>query len=131
MLIIGTKFVDLDFKNMLDNYPFLSYLTYGGIDYIGVIQNHDDIVTSLYDFSMIKKAEDRLKYLELADQWWWESSRLVPINIFLKADWSVFRYTLKTFNSKEVDLKHGPYISLKEIASKRPKKKSITLVRKI
>jgi hypothetical protein len=55
----------------------------------------------------------------------------VPINIFLKSDWIQFRGTLKTFNSKDVTIKYGPVLSLKEAAQKRSKKKSITLVRKI
>ena len=69
--------------------------------------------------------------MELGDQWWWESNRLVPINVFLKADWNEFRPCLKTFNSKDVNIQHGPYISLKEIAQKRSKRRSITLVRKV
>jgi hypothetical protein len=69
--------------------------------------------------------------LEFADQWWWESNRLVPINVFLKQDWVEFRVCLKTFNSKDVEIKHGPYISLKEISNKRSKRRSITLVRKV
>jgi len=38
---------------------------------------------------------------------------------------------LKTFNSKDVLIQHGPYISLKEIANKRSKRRSITLIRKV
>jgi hypothetical protein len=55
----------------------------------------------------------------------------VPINVFLKQDWAEFRVCLKTFNSKDVVIQHGPYISLKEIAQKRSKRRSITLVRKV
>ena len=51
--------------------------------------------------------------------------------MFLKQDWVEFRVCLKTFNSKDVEIKHGPYISLKEIANKRSKRRSITLVRKV
>jgi hypothetical protein len=38
---------------------------------------------------------------------------------------------LKTLNSRDVTIKFGPYISLKEIAAKKSKRRSITLVRKI
>lgn len=119
------------YKNLLDQYPFISYLTYGGNEYIGIIQNADDLITTIYDFAALKSLEQKTRYLELADQWWWESNRLVPINVFLKQDWSEFRVCLKTFNSKDVIIQHGPYISLREIAQKRSKRRSITLVRKV
>lgn len=118
-------------KKLLEQYPFISYLTYGGNDYIGIIQNVDDIITTIYDFSALKTEEQKTKYLELGDQWWWESNRLIPINVFLKTDWTEFRICLKTMNSKDVKIQFGPYVSLKEIAAKRSKRRSITLVRKV
>jgi hypothetical protein len=118
-------------KKLLEQYPFISYLTYGGNDYIGIIQNVDDIITTIYDFSALKTEDQKTKYLELGDQWWWESNRLIPINVFLKTDWSEFRVCLKTMNSKDVKIQFGPYVSLKEIAAKRSKRRSITLVRKV
>ncbi len=123
--------VELDYQKMLDQYPFLSYLTYGGNEYIGVIQNIDDVITSIYDYAVLKGEDNKKIYLELAESWWWESNRMVPINIFLKQDWQQFRPTLKTFNSKDVVLKYGPAISLKENAQKRSKRRSITLVRRV
>tara|TARA_Y100000389_G_C17416502_1_gene494050 strand:- start:325 stop:699 length:375 start_codon:yes stop_codon:yes gene_type:complete len=118
-------------KKLLDQYPFISFITYGGNDYIGIIQNFDEVITTIYDFAALRTLDQKTRFLELADQWWWESNRLVPINVFLKADWAQFRACLKTFNSKDVTIEHGPYISLKEIASKRSKRRSITLVRKV
>jgi hypothetical protein len=123
--------VDNDYQTLLDQYPFLSFLTYGGNEYVGVIQNIDDVITSVYDYAVLKSDADKRIYLELGEIWWWESNRMVPINIFLKQDWSQFRPTLKTFNSKDVVLKYGPAISLKENAQKRSKRRSITLVRRV
>lgn len=123
--------MDLYTKNLLDQYPFLSYLTYGGNEYIGIVQNLDDVITSLYDFSVLKTDEQKKKFLELAENWWWESNRLIPINLFLKGDWLEFRTTLKTFNSKDVTLKYGPAVSLKETSLKRSKRRSIMLVRRV
>ena len=123
--------MEIDYQKLLDQYPFLSFLTYGGNEYIGIIQNIDDVITSIYDFAVLKTNEQKLLYLELGETWWWESNRMVPINIFLKADWMKFKPTLKTFNSKDVVLKYGPALSLKENAQKRSKRRSITLVRKI
>ena len=120
-----------DIKQLLEQYPFISYLTYGGNDYIGIIQNVDDIITTIYDFSALRTEDQKTRYLDLGDQWWWESNRLIPINVFLKSDWTEFRVCLKTMNSKDVKIQFGPYVSLKEIAAKRSKRRSITLVRRV
>lgn len=119
------------YKQLLAQYPFISYLTYGGNDYIGIIQNSDEVITTLYDFGQIKDAELKRVFLELGETWWWESNRLMPINVFLKQNWSQFRVCLRTMNSKDVEIRMGPYVSLKEMATKRSKRKSITLIRKI
>ncbi len=129
-IFIASRMED-SFKNLLDQYPFLSYVTYGGNDYIGIIQNSDELITTIYDYALLKGLEQKTRYLELADQWWWESNRLLPINVFLKQDWVEFRICLKTFNSKDVLIQHGPSVSLKEIANKRSKRRSITLVRRV
>ena len=118
-------------KILLDQYPFMSFLTYGGNEYIGVVQNADEFITTIYDFAALRTLEQKTVFLAMADQWWWESNRLIPINVFLKQDWVEFRVCLKTFNSKDVVIQHGPYVSLREIAAKRSKRRSITLVRRI
>lgn len=123
--------MEVDYQKLLDQYPFLSLLTYGGNEYIGIIQNIDDVITSIYDYAMLKTNEQKLLYLEYGESWWWESNRMVPINIFLKQDWAQFRVTLKILNSKDVELKYGPAINLKENAQKRSKRRSITLVRRV
>lgn len=120
-----------EYRSLLDRFPFLSYLTYGGGDYIGIIQNHDDVITTIYDYGLLASRDQKTIFLNLAETWWWESNRLIPINIFLKKDWVIFKPCLRTFNSKDVNIKYGPYLSLKEMAQKRTKRKAITLVRKV
>jgi len=123
--------VEPDYEKLLTDYPFLTYLIYGGNEYIGVIQNVDDVLTTIYDYGLIRNIEEKQRFLALADTWWWESNRLIPINVFLKTEWAPFKPVLITMNSKDVDIKFGPYVSLKEIAAKRSKRRSITLVRKL
>ncbi len=117
-------------KQLLEQYPFLSYLIYGGNEYIGIIQNCDEQITTLYDFGQLKSLEQKQLFLELGDQWWWESNRIIPINVFLKQDWNVFKFCVRTMNSKDVDIRLGPQTSLKDIGAKRGKRRSITLVRR-
>tara|TARA_R110000823_G_scaffold75450_3_gene172606 strand:- start:56 stop:430 length:375 start_codon:yes stop_codon:yes gene_type:complete len=116
---------------ILSEHPFLSHLTYGGNDYVGIVQNKDNNITSLYDYHMIKADQEKIIFLELAEQWWWESNRMIPINIFLKSDWRRFKPILRSFNSKDVIIEFGPCVSLSEISTKRIKRKSITLVKKV
>jgi len=123
--------VEPNYQELLENYPFLTYLTYGGNEYIGVIQNLDEVITTIYDYGALRTVEQKRQFLELAETWWWESNRLIHINVFLKEDWLPFRAVIKTMNSKDVEIKYGPHVSLREIAAKRSKRRSITLVRKL
>ena len=127
---IKTELTDYQ-RHLLENYPFISYVGYGGNEYIGIIQNVDDLLTSVYDFGALRTEDEKVLFLALGESWWWESNRLIPINVFLRQDWIPFRHCLKTLNSRDVEIKFGPYVSLKEIAAKKSKRRSITLVRKV
>ena len=119
------------FEKLAIRYPFITFCTYAGNEYVGVIQNQDNLVTTIYDFGSIQSAELKERFLELANVWWWESNRSIPINIFLKNDWDPFKPYLKTFINKDLDVLHGPTTSLAELSRKKTKRRSITLVRKV
>jgi hypothetical protein len=119
------------FQKLSEKYPFITLCVYADNEYVGVVQNRDDIVTTIYDFGAVIAQDDKLEFLELASTWWWESNRSIPINIFLRQDWEKFRYTLRTFVNKDLDIVHGPACSLLDIARKKSKRKSITLVRRL
>lgn len=110
-------------------FPFISCLKSNEREYVGIVINCDDYVSSIYDLSMIVKESERLIFLELGEVWWWESNRKIPINIFLKKEMIIFRPYIKTFSSKDVEVLFGPIVNLSEIAEKRIKRKSIQLVR--
>jgi hypothetical protein len=119
------------FEKLTEKYPFITLCLYANQEYIGVVQNRDDIVTTIYDFGAVQNQEDKILFLELASTWWWESNRSIPINIFLRRDWDQFRGTLRTFVNKDLEILHGPTCSLLDIARKKSKRKSITLVRRL
>jgi len=98
---------------------------------VGIIQNRDELITTIYDYGNILDPEVKRNFLELANVWWWESNRSIPINIFLKQDWDPFRIYLRTFVNKDLEILHGPCTSLADISKKKTKRKSITLVRRI
>ena len=117
--------------NLQENFPFISVIVHVSHEYVGIIINQDAQVTSMYDYSMIKTDEEKQRFLELGEAWWWESNRQIPINIFLAREIVEFRYVIRNFSTKDVKLMHGPCTSLNDIIVKRIKRKSITLVRKI
>ena len=119
------------FEKLAEKYPFITLCVYATTEYVGIIQNQDDAITTIYDFGAIQDLEIKRQFLELANIWWWESNRSVPINIFLKKDWDVFKPYLRTFINKDLEVLHGPVCSLSDMGRKKSKRKSITLVRRV
>ena len=117
-------------KDIERNFPFISVVTYGGNEYVGIIANQDQYVTSMYIFTMLKTDIEKQRFLELGDTWWWESNRMIPINIFLRTDITPFNYALMTMNSKDVRVSIGPCVNLNALSVKRVKRKSVQLMRK-
>lgn len=117
-------------KDIQENFPFLSVVTYGGNEYIGIIINQDATVTSMYVYTDIISEKQQRVFLELGEAWWWESNRMIPINIFLRGEIEPFRYCITTMNSKDVKVTIGPCVNLNNLTVKRIKRKSVQLVRK-
>lgn len=117
-------------KDIQENFPFLSVVTYGGNEYIGIIINQDAIVTSMYVYTDLRSDDEQKSFLDLGDVWWWESNRLIPISIFLRNEMEPYRYAITTMNSKDVRVTIGPCVNLNNLSIKRIKRKSVQLVRR-
>lgn len=117
-------------ENLQQNFPFISVINHVDQEYVGIIINQDQQITSMYDYTVLKTEREKSRFLELGEVWWWESNRQIPINIFLAKEVIDFRYAIKNFNSKDVKVIFGPVTSLNDIIIKRIKRKSITLVRR-
>ena len=118
-------------ENLQENFPFITVLNHVNAEYVGIVINQDAQVTSMYDYSSIKTDNQKQKFLELGEVWWWESNRQIPINIFLKEEWNPFKPFLRTFNNKNLVVLHGPIVSLNELNKRRSKRRSITLVKRM
>ncbi len=116
--------------NIEQNLPFISVINYGDEEYVGIIINQDQFVTSFYDLNAIRTPEEKTAFLEIGETWWWESNRQFPINIFCRAQIQPFHYAVKTFNSKDTRIVLGPVVNLMNLTMKRVKRKSVQLVRK-
>ena len=117
-------------KDIEEKFPFLSVVTYGGSEYVGIINNQDAFITSMYVFTNLQTEEERARFIELGEVWWWESNRMIPINIFLRKEMERFRYVQTTMNTKDVKIAHGPTVNLNKLTVKRVKRKSVQLLKK-
>jgi hypothetical protein len=116
--------------NIEQSLPFISVINYGEDEFVGIIINQDQFVTSFYDLNAIRTPEERTAFLEIGEIWWWESNRQFPINIFCRSQIQPFAYAIKTFNSKDARVILGPCVNLMNLTIKRVKRKSVQLVRK-
>jgi len=121
----------LTVSQIQEKFPFLTLLKHQDHEFVGIVQNSDDKVLTFYDFDSLRTAEEKKLFLELGDIWWWESNRILPINIFIGKQMKLFQYSLKTVIVKDVEIVFGPVTSLNNIMKKRIKKRQIQLVRKV
>lgn len=119
------------YQELLDEFPFLTLVKYGGNEYVGIIQNMDNNLVSMYNYENIKDIEDRHNFLSLGEEWWWGTNRMIPINIIFKQSFEKYKVSLITFSLKDFEILHGPSISLSNIMQKRVKRRNIQLVRKM
>jgi hypothetical protein len=117
-------------KEIEEKFPFLSVVTYGGNEYIGIINNQDAFITSMYVYTNLKTDQEKASFIEIGEVWWWESNRMIPINIFLQKDMEQFKYCMITMNSKDVKVGLGPTVNLNKLHIKRIKRKSVQLLKK-
>ena len=121
----------INFDEIKEKFPFISGLRCQTHEYIGIIQNSDDKIISFYDYESIRSPEEKVIFLELGEIWWWESNRLLPVNIFLQGQMLPFRYCMKTVVNKDVEIMFGSLTSLNNIMKKRIKKRQIQLIRRL
>ena len=119
------------FRRLTELHPFITVCSYASQDYVGIVQNRDDMVTTIYDYGAITDSIIKEKFLSLGEIWWWESNRLIPINLFLKEDWMPFKPYIRTFNNKSLIVVHGPICSMSDLGKRRSKRRSITLVKRL
>ena len=111
--------------------PFLTEISYLGKNYIGIVQNADSTIVHMYVIDQTMPIEDKKTFLSCGETYWWESNRLIPINIFLHEEFKPFKPYLKSFIRKEVTVLNGPMPSLDDLINKRSKKRTIHLVKVI
>ena len=85
----------------------------------------------MYIYNRLSEESEKMKFLELGEEWWWGTNRMIPINIIFKTNFEKFKSCLLTFSIKDFEVLHGPTISLNNIIQKRVKRRNIQLVRRM
>lgn len=120
-----------DHKEILEKFPFLSVCMAGEEEILGIIQNYTSTLASIYVYNVLNCTEDKAEFLELGDEWWWQSNRSLPINLVIGPKFKKFSYCLRTYNVKDFEIVHGEAVSLQNIITKRIKRRQIQLVQKL
>lgn len=117
------------YQTLLEEFPFLTVIEYAGNEYLGIMQNIDNQIATMYVYDRIQTDNERKDFLRLGDEWWWETNRKLPINIALLNRWP-FSYTSQSFNIKQMEVVAGPEVRLSDSITKRIKRRNISLIKK-
>ena len=118
-------------EELQEKFPFLTGIEFSQEEFVGIVQNKDAQILSFYDIEKCRNDEEKKVLLELGDLWWWESNRLLPIDVFLFREMQEFRHCLRTFVLKETEVLFGPVTSMQNILKKRIKRRTVQLVKKV
>jgi|TARA_B000000609_G_C24125574_1_gene322177 hypothetical protein len=118
-------------EELQEKFPFLTGIEFSQEEFVGIVQNKDAQILSFYDIEKCRNDEEKKVLLELGDLWWWESNRLLPIDVFLFQEMQEFRHCLRTFVLKETEVLFGPVTSMQNILKKRIKRRTVQLVKKV
>ena len=118
-------------EELQEKFPFLTGIEFSEEEFVGIVQNKDAQILSFYDIEKCRNDDEKKLLLELGDLWWWESNRLLPIDVFLFKEMQDFRQCLRTFVLKETEVLFGPVTSMQNILKKRIKRRTVQLVKKV
>jgi len=117
-------------KEIEQQFPYISVIAYGGNEYVGIIANQDQYITSMYVYTALRTDYDKKLLLDLGEIWWWESNRMIPINIFLRKEIDSLHYSMMSMNTKNTKVVIGPCVNINNLAVKRVKRKSVQVVKR-
>ena len=55
----------MEYAELQEKFPFLSCVKYANNEYVGILQNQDNHVTSIYVYDLIKTEELKQEFLDL------------------------------------------------------------------
>ena len=118
-----------EFERLNKKHPYLTYIAFQDENLIGIIQNIDKQLLSIYVYNYLDTEAKKTEFLGCGKLWWEDSNRLIPINIFLREDFYPFKTILRCFSKKDITTILGPVLSLENNFQRRIKRKRIQLIR--
>jgi len=55
-------YIPQKYQKLLEDFPFLTLVLYGGNEYVGIMQNQDHQMASMYCFDNIKYAQTKKRF---------------------------------------------------------------------
>lgn len=123
--------MDSKIRNFLEQFPFMCLVRYSDRELVGIIQNSDQHVVTMYVYNYLRGDEDKKAFIRAGEEWWWGSNRLLPINIVIKESMRRFNYVLHTYSQKDFEMVYGQMTSLNNVITKRTKRRQISLIKKL
>lgn len=105
-----------------EQFPFLTCGVSHGVEYVGIIIVSGKNYTSMYSFNHIKDPEMKRDLIDLGNQWWWQSNRNIPINIFIPEKMEDYEFCKVRFATKDFEHIFGPKVQLSQLPTKRIKR---------
>lgn len=118
-----------EFNILNEKHPYLTYIQFGEDEYIGIVQNEDNQFITIFAYTSINDEPLRKRFLEMGRLWWDDSNHLIPIDIFLREEFYIYRDVLKCLPKKDVRNVMGPTLNLEDNFAKRIKRKKVQLIR--
>lgn len=118
-------------EQLQQKFPFLTGVKHCDTEYVGIVQNQDETNFCLYDIERAGTIQEKQRLLEIADTWWWESNRQIPIDVFMFTAMLPYRHCLRVFTHKDLTVLFGPTVSMNNLLKKRIKRRSIQLIKRV
>jgi len=112
-----------------EKFPFLTIIRHLDKEYLGIVQHADNAFVHMYVMDNTFNDPMKREFLGCGDTWWWESNRQIPINMFVRDRFAIFKRHLRIFSMKETEILQGPVVNLKDLMNKRVKRRTIQLVK--
>lgn len=110
-------------------YPFVTVIEHNEIKYYGIIKIKSKQYITLYCFNKMDETLQE-ELLVLANNWWWQSNRSIPICLFMQEEMEKYENYTTRFNTDQCTVISGPVISLSDLPTKRIKRRNVALKKK-
>lgn len=111
-------------------HEYLTFLVLENEIIVGIIQNETQKMMMIYNLEKLRDQKLQKEFLSYGDEWWWGSSRLIPVDSFIGKRFDAYREILIGYPKKSVKEVIGPTFNMGEQYLKRIKKRKIEIIPK-